>query len=155
MAGCPQTGSADSEAAATQLWMKVIAARGVVAGPLPADWVHTHLLQLAVGLIPKSMNVFLAAADDWVVPIVLRDFQLGMAERLAEALRRRETQVGLARQAAGAAHVLGTMAVPSAAVQARQLSLAELRAAEQHPPSRFLRAARVEQGEPSIALLLL
>ena len=130
IAGCPQTGSADCEAAAAQLWLKVTAARGVQAVPLTVDWLHTHLLQLAVGLIPMSMHALLAGTDDWVVPVVLKDFQLGMAERLAEALRRREQLVSLLHQAAGRAPVLGSMAIPSAAVQARQLSVSELRAAE-------------------------
>ena len=157
-------------------------------GPLPSAWVHTYRLQLAVGLIPQSMSAFLAASQDWMVPVVLRAFHLGMGEWLAEILRRRETMVGQARQAAGAPHRPGAAVVPSPAFQARQLSVAELRVADQQPLSpprsavarevklsrtianklaaelelprwikthHFLHAVPVEQGEPSIALLLL
>ena len=97
---------------------------------LTVDWLHTHMFQLAVWLIPMSMHALLAGTDDWVVPVVLKDFQLGMAERLAEALRRREQLVSLSHHAAGRAPLPGSMAIPSAAVQARQLSVAELPAAE-------------------------
>ena len=188
VAGCPQTGSADCEAAAAQLWLKIITDKGVKVGPLPSAWVHTYRLQLAVGLIPQSMSAFLAASQDWMVPVVLRAFHLGMGEWLAEILRRRETMVGQARQAAGAPHRPGAAVVPSPAFQARQLSVAELRVADQQPLSpprsavarevklsrtianklaaelelprwikthHFLHAVPVEQGEPSIALLLL
>ena len=73
------------------------------------------------------MHDFVVGVSDWLARTVLKDFHLGMAERLAEALKRREIQVGLARQAAVVPGVQGASTGPSVAEQACQLSLAELR----------------------------
>ena len=81
--------------------------------PLPAPWVAVHLLQLAVALIPTALRHFMKAVDDWLIPTLLLDFHKGLAERLAEVVRRRETVVGLARLAAGASTAPGAPFAPS------------------------------------------
>ena len=188
VAGCPCTGSADCALETAQLWLSLTNKHGVQAGPLPQDWLHTHLLQLAVGLIPQSLHGFLRPTGDWVVPALLQEFHVRLAERLAEVLRRRETVVGHALQLAGGPVASQAALVPPLAVQARQLTVAELRTAERlrhaAPPTlppvqagqkqlaalkrtagltlnkwvkehRYLQAVPVDQGETSVALLLL
>ena len=184
IAGCPGTGSAECSDFAFQLWVKVGSKRGVTMIPLPASWLQLHLLQVAVGLIPCSLKAFVPTGEQWLVPVLLKDFHLGMVDRLAEVLRRRETLMG-----ATAASRAPTTAPPkpTAAVDAvRQLTVAELRVAERQPAApaqpmpvtprnqvarekrkavlelpkwikehKFLRAVPVEQGEPSVALLML
>ena len=49
-----------------------------------------HLLQVAVGLIPCSLSAFVPIDEQWVVPALLKDFHLGMVDRQAEVLRRRD-----------------------------------------------------------------
>ena len=94
IAGCPGTGSAECSDFAFQLWLKVGTKRGVSMMSLPASWLQVHLLQVAVGLIPCSLKAFVPTDEQWLVPALLKDFHLGMVDRLAEVLRRRETLMG-------------------------------------------------------------
>jgi hypothetical protein len=55
---------------------------------------------MVVWLIHQSMHALIAGADEWVVPVVIKDFQLGMSERLAKAIRKLESLVSLALQVA-------------------------------------------------------
>ena len=66
---------------------------------LPSEWLQKHLLQVAVGLIPRSMMTLLPSDSAWIVPAVMKDFHLGMVEWLVEVLRRRARLMELAAPA--------------------------------------------------------
>ena len=185
ISGCSGTGASDCLLTFSRCWDGALAARGVQASvPFPSAWASAHLLQLAAGLIPRSLYSHFAAVSSWLVPVLLRDLQQGMMSRLAEVLRRREVLMAAANPPSAApspARVLpGVDAV-------RQLTVADYRAAESHPAPpatppvrargshatvaprvevtlalpawvkqhKFLRAAPLAHGEPSVALLLL
>ena len=91
VAGCPATGAADCEALIPRLWQQLLVKRGIkVPTLLDPPWASAHLAQLAVGLIPSSIQAYLPGSD-WMLPTILNDFAMGLAARLAEVLRRRES----------------------------------------------------------------
>ena len=145
VSGCPGSGSIDCADFAARLWLKVGKSRGVKMIPLSPPWLQTHLLQVAAGLIPSSLTDFLPPDVEWLAPKVLQDFHLGMAERLAEVLRRRETVVGTAASSTSGASPSQAPAFSSSSSSARQLSVAELRAAERLPVSPQRRRAVASQ----------
>ena len=57
VAGCSGTGSADCGLVASKLWLDAGRKRGVPETALLSEWLQTHLLQVAVGLIPRSSSV--------------------------------------------------------------------------------------------------
>jgi len=136
--GCPITGSADCATFASTLWLEVNRGAGTLATPLPPAWVDAHLPQLAVALIPASLQQFIPppAGSGFHQPVwfILRCFHLGMARWLAERCRRRETIVGLERAALPLPLPPGAPVPDLAAARPFQLSIAELRAAERAAP---------------------
>ena len=90
LTGCPATGSADCTVFATQHWTKVGQGRGAALLPLPATWVHSHLMRLSVAFVPLSLPEFIPPHVKWLSHTLLKDFHMGMVTRLAEVLRRRE-----------------------------------------------------------------
>ena len=130
-------------------------------------------------------EVLVPAATAWLAPVVIREFHLGMVERLADVMRRRETLVGQSPPPPSSSAWLSARN-PEQAIASRVLTVADLRAAEQAPPPsrqprvvrdtnafrasqkeaslglakwikthRFLKAVNLSQGEPTIALLIL
>jgi hypothetical protein len=133
--GCPATGSADLSLLLPDLWTKACGATPCV--PLPPGWVTAHLIQLAVGLLPLSLRGLLRGVATWQVSIILRTFHLGLCERLAEVLRRREQimdEMATALIPSPTSSVPPPSSGPSSS-SSRVLSVAELRAAEQSAPS--------------------
>jgi hypothetical protein len=128
--GCPGTGSIDAVRIVGALWLQVAHAKRAQVTPLPELWISEHLRQLAAALIPTAVRAFMPQVDLWMVPVLLRDFHQKLAERLAEVMRRRETIVGLALQATGRPLPPRAAFVPPPEDQARQLTVPELRAAE-------------------------
>ena len=193
VAACPATGAQDCAALASRLWLQVARRRGVLVSSLPDAWVEAHVLLLAVAVLPMSLRGFLSGTSlDSVVTAFLQDFHVALAERLAEVLRRREELIAMtsSRLVTSAASTATSSSTSSSVASQRQLSVAELRAAERTsssscssgvapPPQvgskalaaqkriaaqtlhlwikqhRFLRAVPIEQGETSVALLLL
>ena len=133
VSGCPATGSGDCAAFVAALWVKCNQARGAGATALPPDWVAAHLPQLAVALIPADLAQFSSPSELWPVSFILRDFHIGMARWLAERLRRREQIVGTALAARSSQLPQGAAVPAPPEVQAFQLTVAELRAAERSP----------------------
>ena len=101
-------------------------ARGLTVFPLPSDWLQTHILLLAVGIIPCFLCLSLFSAVRSLVSKLLQDMHLGMVEWLAEVVRRREEVMRLAHPASpaitGAAAAAGPPA-PSPASQPRHLTV--------------------------------
>jgi hypothetical protein len=185
LTGCPATGSQDCAIQVGRLWLQAAQRRGVQVPPLPDFWVTSHLLQLAVALIPASIQNFLVNVAWSSRSALLRDYHRSLAEWVAEVLRRREV-INASLAMSSCSRGRGGTAISPVTDRTRQLTVAELRAAEQHrvppPPSsvprgqreltalqrstaltlhlwikehRHLRAAAVGQGEASVALLLL
>ena len=133
VAGCHATGAADCEALIPRLWQQLLVKRGIkVPTHLDPPWASAHLAQLAVGLIPSSIQAYLPSSD-WILPIILNDFAMGLAARLAEVLRRRESLLATADPptsacASSAAPCASSVAAP------RHVSVAEFRALEQAAP---------------------
>ncbi len=179
IAGCQVTGSADLASLVPNLWLTACGKPSAV--PLPPPWVAAHLLQLAVGLIPTSLRSLVPNLEKWELGIVLRRFHLSLCSRLAEVLRRREQLVALSSPTPSSSPGLGpppsvrnlTVAelraaeacpskpkpAPTAAKTAHQLRAEKLESAlslnswvKTHP---FLQAVPLDQGEASVALLLL
>ena len=99
---------------------------------LPSECLQKHLLQLSVGLISRSMKTLLPPNSAWIALAVMKDFHLGMVERLIEVLRRGERFDGVG----SSAHVPSPDPASLALTQrTRKLTVAELRAAETRPPS--------------------
>lgn len=119
--GCPATGSADCATFAAQLWLGVHQGRVPGCPPLPPEWVAAHLPQLAVALVPAGIKVYSPPSKLWPLPIMLREFHLGMARWLAERLRRREQIVGTALAASRTVLPAGAAIPAPAAVQVFQL----------------------------------
>ncbi len=182
LTACSRTGSVDSLAVVSQIWLKVGSARSVSLPPPPSSWIAAHLPQLVVGLIPTHLRTFLPNVSDGLVRSFLRDFHLGLVCRLAELLRRRQLllpKAPVSRLTSSAPPHSSRHLPPS-----RCLSVTDLRAAEsgsrttssplprvssyrragreaavslhtwvkQHP---HLRPVPVADGEPSVALMLL
>jgi len=137
IAGCPGTGAAACGDEARLLWLHCAQRRGVVATPLPASWVADHLLQVAAALIPSDIRRFLPSTAN--ADLVLNDFHKGMAERLAEVMRRREV-VRDSHPSQARPQAPNNSSIFPVTDPVRQLTLAELRAAEARllPPPPFL-----------------
>ena len=95
---------------------------------------------------------FVHRVADWMIPTLLVDFHKGLAVRLAEVMRRRETIVGLALQASSSSLPQGAAVAPPVQDQARHLSVGEMRAAESSsvvaarlPPAKLPQRALVAQ----------
>ena len=109
---------------------------GALLPPLPfLQHGFAHLLLLATGLIPLSVYSFLGAMPAWFTSALLRDLQQGMMARLAEVLRRREVLMA-AVCPAPVGHVAASLALFPPGDAARQLTVAEYRAAD-HSPHRL------------------
>ena len=139
VAGCPETGAGDCAVVAANHWLRAAGKRGVSPTPLPGSWVETHLVQLAVALIPASLRSYAPGLPSSVVNVILQDFHRGLAERLALVLRRREELVAKNPSSETPASI--TSAAPPRPSrsflapipfysQARGLTVAEMRAAE-------------------------
>ena len=149
VAGCPATGSADWRMAFPQIWTDALREHGLAPSPLSDEWLEEHRLPLAAALLPLSIRGFLRRQPEDKIPAVLRTFHLGLAEWLAEILRRREELVALARAAAARlaapADPLEEPARkrPAWATAQRQLSVGQLRELERQPPAPLQQTAAV------------
>ena len=59
VAGYPGTRSADCGLVASKFWLEAGQKRGVPVTALPSEWLQKHLLQVAVGLISRSVMTLL------------------------------------------------------------------------------------------------
>ena len=106
------------------------------------------------------MKTLLPSDSAWIAPAVMKDFHLGMVERLVEVLRRRARLMELAAPPPSAPAPSSGPAPLTPAQRARQLTVAELRAAETRPPSPPRPAPPpqprnlVERQKRSVALVL-
>jgi hypothetical protein len=127
VSGCPATGSADLVSLIPRFWADACGKRSFSL--LPSSWLATHLLQLAVGMLPLSLRGFAPSLEKWELSLVLRRFHLSLCSRLAEVLRRREQ---LLAQSSPVSTSGGSSSGPPSGFQpsARDLTVADLRAAE-------------------------
>ena len=162
---CTTTGSADCATLAPQLWLQAGHARHVPVQPLSLVWVQAHILQLAVGLLPRGLGQFLPPEKDQAARGLFRDFHLKLVGRLAEVLRRRQVLISTTStlrtvpQQGGSS---SSMRVRSSAhlAPSRCLTVADLRRAESQPaapselsPVRFsYRGARAASLEAALSL---
>ena len=130
--GCPATGSADLALLVLELWAQACGPKRRL--PLPSGWVAIHLPQLAVGLLPRSLRGHLPGIETWEVALVLRSFHLSLCERLAEVLRRRERLMDEQRGSSSSSSSTNPATGGLTQSSTRELTVAELRAAEQSAP---------------------
>ena len=85
--GCPGTGSADCGNVASKLWLEAGQKRGVPVTALPSEWLQKHLLQVAVGLIPRSVKTLLPSDSAWIAPTVMKGAWWNGSSRYCDAER--------------------------------------------------------------------
>ena len=132
VSSCSSTGAADLADLIPRLWADACGKRSF--SQLPTQWIASHLLQLAVGMLPVSLRGFAPALEKWELTLVLRRFHLSLCSRLAEVLRRREQLLdqGATRTTPG-----GSSSAAPGRYQpsVRDLTVADLRAAEANTSS--------------------